>query len=481
MSRHALPIADSRPPQKGESHHLTKGLLRLTMACNERCPFCNVPVEDYQPAVVPESVTREQLEALAESGQRTLTISGGEPTLLRKRLVALVAQARLRGVPFVELQTNAVLIDDDYASELASAGLSSAFVSLLACDASTHDELVGLDGAFERCLRGIDALLDAEVSVTLNPVFVAATQDTVAAYLELVAERLDRVRAVSLSVVQPHGRAATELDMLPDYARLGPEVRRAQQVAERRGIRLLNPYCGLPLCVGWQDDDDRSVEAAEAQVAWQGAAPASAIGIDNRNNKHHGEPCRGCALRTRCGGAWHAYWTHRGGSGLLPPQRRLEPWTTAAWEAPGQCIVEAIGGIDASTLAALQRAEAPTVWLLTDRLRAGDLATVRQRGATDIALASDAPSLLSCPALAQELSWLRADNIARPPQTRLRAAIGLTALGSFEQAHRALRLAADHSVEAVRLLMAGDSRHRRFVAAMSQAFDLDVALLAQTT
>ncbi len=111
---------------------------------------------------------------------------------------------------------------------------------------------------------------------------------------------------------------------------------------------------------------------------------------------------------------------------MLPPQRRLEPWTTAAWEAPGQCIVEAIGGIDASTLAALQRAEAPTVWLLTDRLRAGDLATVRQRGATDIALASDAPSLLSCPALAQELSWLRADNIARPPQTRLRAAIGQT-------------------------------------------------------
>ena len=30
-----------------------------------------------------------------------------------------------------------------------------------------------------------------------------------------------------------------------------------------------------------------------------------------------------CGLRTRCGGAWHAYWDHRGGSGIKPP-----------WEAP---------------------------------------------------------------------------------------------------------------------------------------------------
>ena len=46
-------------------------------------------------------------------------ISGGEPTLLRERLVALVKRARARGIPFVELQTNAVLLDEGYASELA--------------------------------------------------------------------------------------------------------------------------------------------------------------------------------------------------------------------------------------------------------------------------------------------------------------------------------------------------------------------------
>ncbi len=480
MSRKSLPIAHRPVPHQGESHHLTKGLLRLTMACNERCPFCNVPVEDYQPAVVPEAVTREQLEAFAESAQRTLTISGGEPTLLRTRLIALIAEARQRGVPFVELQTNAVLIDDEYANELADAGLSSAFVSLLSHEASAHDELVELEGAFDRCLAGIDALLDAGVSVTLNPVFVATTQHTVADYLRFVAGRLERVGAVSLSVVQPHGRAAAALDMLPDYAALGPEVRRAQQVAKQHQIRLLNPYCGLPLCVGWHADDDRSVEAAEARTAWRHPAPTAAFGIDNRNNKAHGKPCRDCALRTRCGGAWHAYWTHRSGSGLEAPQLRVEPWTKAAREAPGQCIVEAIGGVDGVALAALERAETPTVWLLTDRLDAGDLATIRQRGGTDIALACDAASLLSRPALSDELSWLRADNQTRPPQTRLRVVIGLTALGSFEQAHRALSWAADHGVEAARLLMRGDHRHERFVAAMSQALSLSVSLTATT-
>ena len=38
---------DVMPPAAAtEQSHRTKGLLRLTMACNEQCPFCNVPAED---------------------------------------------------------------------------------------------------------------------------------------------------------------------------------------------------------------------------------------------------------------------------------------------------------------------------------------------------------------------------------------------------------------------------------------------------
>ena len=88
-------------------------------------------MEDYEVMTPSETDLQVQVETLLESGAQTATISGGEPTLLRRRLLSLVKQIRTRGVPFVEVQTNAILIDALYATELAETGATSAFVSLV--------------------------------------------------------------------------------------------------------------------------------------------------------------------------------------------------------------------------------------------------------------------------------------------------------------------------------------------------------------
>ena len=135
------------------------------MACNERCPFCNVPMEDYESLTPDEETTQQELDAFIEAGDQTLTISGGEPTLLRRRLLRLVTRARQGGMAFVEVQTNATLIDTSYAEALREAGVTSAFVSLLSNVPALHDELAGLEGAFEKCIRGIHALTEAGLSL----------------------------------------------------------------------------------------------------------------------------------------------------------------------------------------------------------------------------------------------------------------------------------------------------------------------------
>ena len=50
-------------------------------------------------------------------------------------------------------------------------------------------------------------------------------------YVDFVAARLPRVRSISLSAVQPHGRAADNLELLPDYDVLAPVVRKARERA----------------------------------------------------------------------------------------------------------------------------------------------------------------------------------------------------------------------------------------------------------
>jgi hypothetical protein len=376
----------------------------------------------------------------------------------------------------VELQTNAVLIDEEYARELAEAGLTSAFVSLLSHEARLHDQLAGLENAFEPCLRGIDALLGAGVTVTLNPVIAFVTQHLVVDYVEFVAKRLPGVKVISLSAVQPHGRARNALDLLPDYAVLGREVPRARACAEAHGITMVNPYCGLPLCIGWNDASDRAVEAIEAIESRRRGERHRARGLENSGNKRHGVPCKTCALRTRCGGAWHAYWDHRGGSGIASPLPRREPFFPSAGVATGQQVITALSGLEESHLAKAQASDAPTVWVLSDRLRKGEAEALRRAGVTDLALVLDAPELIHDRETLNELQSLASANGNEEPQGALRVSVGLKKLGSFAITYRALGVLAEARVDAVRLLVRGDARFDTFVSAARRELGLDVSV-----
>ncbi len=467
-------MSDESATFSGEQSHRTKGLVRLTMACNERCPFCNVPQEDYPRLTPPDDDVMAQLDDFVSTGSQTLTISGGEPTLLRKKLVALVKEGRARGIPFVELQTNAVLITDEYARELAEAGVTSAFVSLLSHVPEHHDALAGLADAFPRCLRGIDAMLDAGIAVTLNPVTARRTQALVADYVEFVGTRLPRIKFISMSAVQPHGRARGQSDLLlPDYDVLKTSIREARARADAHGISLLNPYCGLPLCVGWDDDLDSSVEAFEAEGGGWRETP----GLDNVGNKAHGAPCARCALRTRCGGAWHDYWDVRGGRGLQAPLPIVEPWSPGADVAPGQLVVACKCGVSEAALAQIDASSLPTRWVWTDTLRRGDDEALLRSHTTDLALELDSVDPDAHRATLTVLRKLIGASASLQPQVRLRVFLGVRAGPDTNPAAllRVLGLGAALGVDAVRVLD-GSPRCRKVVEvfrATTSGFDAE--------
>ena len=454
----------------GEDSHRTKGLLRLTMACNERCPFCNVPAEDYEVLSPPMEAIRRELQPFLDDGAKTLTISGGEPTLLRKRLVTLVTEARAGGVQFVEIQTNAVLVTPDYARDLAAAGVTSAFVSFLSHVPALHEALTELEGSFEKCLAGIDAMLDAGIRVTLNPVMATATQGLIGDYIDFIANRLPRVKFVSMSAVQPHGRGKHHLELMPDYGVLRTSVPDARRRAERHGIEVVNPYCGLPLCIGWDDDPTHSVEAWESRRGgWR-----QTQGIENRGDKSHGPPCRACAVRTRCGGAWHAYWEQRGGAGIAPPVRVVEPWGVGPHVNCSQSVVRAPFGPDAATFEALDARTEPTVWLATPRLANGDAGRLLRSPCTDLGIRSSVEPLMRSRTTLKAVRRLVRAGHALQPQARVRVYVGLEvddlALGVVTGAVDVL---VGLGVDAVRLL-SDDARWSRIAIGLGRARRVDI-------
>jgi hypothetical protein len=232
---------------------------------------------------------------------------------------------------------------------------------------------------------------------------------------------------------------------LPDYAVLGPTVREARRRASAHGLELVNPYCGLPLCVGWEDGQDTSVEAIEARLGGWRDTP----GIENTGDKHHGAPCADCALRTRCGGAWHAYWEVWGGSGLAAPARLVSPWVG---QGPAQAVLRALGPAP----------DAPTVWLWTTTVP--PVAALLASPCTDLALEARAPLALDTLGALRRLS-----RQGRAPQHRLRVRVGLR--GPARAVVAAVDLLVAVGVDAIRLLDA-DPRLTAALVARHPGFDL---------
>ena len=412
-------------------------------------------MEDYEELTPTEDAINRELDQFIAAGEQTLTISGGEPTLLKRRLIKLVERARAGGVRFVEVQTNAVLIDEPYADALAEAGVTSAFVSLLSHVPELHDELAGLEGAFDKCVAGIQALLSANIRVALNPVTAHSTQALIADYIQFVADVLPGVSSISLSAVQPHGRASQNLTLMPDYSVLREHVREAQAVAATNGIDLLNPYCGLPLCVGWSEQMGRSVEAIESQLTH------SAQGLQNSGNKRHGEPCIDCGLRTRCGGAWHAYWEHREGSGLGAPWSIPLPWTPSD---PRVQVVDVRGGPAPSE----DGTEEPIArWLWCTTLADQRFADLLAKRFSHVAL-EVAPSQLKSE-LARIRRWSAANQLLAPQRQlhiHLRLTPDFNAL-SAQEATDLLRLSKAVGVSRAHTMEPGPHTHRIYECGLS--------------
>jgi MoaA/NifB/PqqE/SkfB family radical SAM enzyme len=87
-----------------------------------------------------------------------IIFTGSEITLNRD-LPKLAQLARQAAFKHVRIQTNGVrLADPNYCRELVDAGIDEYFISIMAADAQTHDDIAAVKGAFERTFKGLENL-----------------------------------------------------------------------------------------------------------------------------------------------------------------------------------------------------------------------------------------------------------------------------------------------------------------------------------
>jgi AdoMet-dependent heme synthase len=144
----------------------------LTKACNLSCLHCrasasNIPGKD-------ELTTEEGfalLTELSQGGTRLVILSGGE-ALLREDIYEIASYGSSLGLRMT-LATNGSLITPEVARKIRNAGIIRVSVSLDGVTSDVHDDIRGLQGAFDMAVRGIRALITEGVPVQVNTTVVA--------------------------------------------------------------------------------------------------------------------------------------------------------------------------------------------------------------------------------------------------------------------------------------------------------------------
>lgn len=190
-------------------------------------------------------------EFIAELGQMCqdrkprLNFAGGEP-LVRQETVQLIAWANQLGFDTL-LATNAYLLDDLMAQNLASAGLKQITISLDSVNPQTHDFLRGKEGSFDKVIQAIDSLAEYAPQIVIDlTTTISGCNIKDAVSVALWANKDKRIHGIGYqAITQPFN---TEFDpkwyKTPEYAFLWPKdpdlvVNTMRQLAELKNSDAL--------------------------------------------------------------------------------------------------------------------------------------------------------------------------------------------------------------------------------------------------
>ena len=175
--------------------------IAVTSRCNLRCSYCMREEHPNQPDAL-ASLSRSEIstiiEVLAGLGIKKIRFTGGEP-LLRKDIVALVAQAKqTAGIRTVGLTTNGILLDR-YLPALIDAGLDALNFSIDTLDPQRYHNITRRP-SYTQARKNLELLLTTTaLPVKLNVVVMRdVNSDELQQFVDLTKDYALTVRFLEL-------------------------------------------------------------------------------------------------------------------------------------------------------------------------------------------------------------------------------------------------------------------------------------------
>lgn len=259
--------------------------LLVTERCDNYCVMCSQPPKEHDDSWLVDELLA--IIPLMSPETPEIGLTGGEPSLLGDRLVALVEKLH-RCLPRTAvhiLSNGRSFADPSLARALAAVKHPNLMIGIpLYSDLpEEHDYVVQARGAFNETVRGILNLKRHGVRVELRFVIHRDTYEGLPAFARFVARNLLFVDHVALMGLELMGFARTNLDAIwIDPADYQCELTEATRILDHAGLTV--SIYNHQLCV----------LAPELH-------PFARASISDWKNRYFDE-CEHCAKRSECGG-----------------------------------------------------------------------------------------------------------------------------------------------------------------------------------
>lgn len=293
---------------------------------------------DCRATPVPEAERGRALDA----GGAILELRG--EASMQRDLPALVRRARDAGWAEVRVRTNAVAFQSaESARAIAAAGVTGAVVQLTSERADVHDAIARVKGAHAAALRGLRALGDAGLELTLELPVLAPSLQHPARVLEqaLGAAPIARLRLYSPpALIAIDGRLPRELQV-PRWDAVRAALVETIALAKARGVEVsLSEREGIPLCAIATRGADGKLSAPAGVLVDRGNRP-----MPRTPTSTLGAACASCPAQRRCPGTTSLSLRTHGGADLEPVASAPARVEADAWDDTRQDVARAAFGI----------------------------------------------------------------------------------------------------------------------------------------
>lgn len=224
--------------------------LFATDRCNSNCLMCSQPPRNISDDGMVDELLRI-IELIPDQPEH-LTISGGEPTLLKDGLIQVLEKlkAHLPDTAITILSNGRMLAYEDYVEKIGQVGHGKLVTSvpLYANNAKDHDYIVQRMGAFDQTMRGLYNAAKRNLPIELRVVLHKQTISGLPDMVDFIYRNLPFVTGVMLMGMENMGYVKKNWHLLwedpVDYA---PVLETAVKQFYYRRISVC--IYNLPLCV----------------------------------------------------------------------------------------------------------------------------------------------------------------------------------------------------------------------------------------